>query len=361
MSLSVAAKPSLQSGAQDLGFEMFVVNSFDNLSAEVQETGIKTYQLAFSAPPYFESFQPDEVRSIFHRLSQNILIFGILKGKVISLAGGYVSGDGRAFFVDELAVTPSEQKKGYGSKTLNEMLRQADQQYPQVTSKELRTSDSEENRGVVELYQRRGFHPQNGPECVVHRRTDGTVGLDTRAYYSTVKISDAQRLSLLHRVAIVRTQTGTSALIFDQLFGPDCSEKLRRNVKGSWRDPKNPVKQCGIVTYPTKGSGAVARVVMLDKPFDWVSVAQATVLLLTQGKEQEEDAKVHDCCGEIEITPDHRVSFQITESKITLSMDRVVSRCDTAAVTVLQDGELAVKQAAGPTEQAAQAHKKTRA
>lgn len=300
------------STAQSKDFSIVRITHPEQLGKIALDSAITTYQKAFAGAPYFEQFSLEEVMSIFQEMANGDLIFGTLEGKTISLAGGYLSSDGQTYYIAELAVSPEEQKHGYGRRTWAELQKLADGRKP--PKQEIRTSIAPENAHVIRLYETSGFSREKGTECVPHFRQDGTVSLDERIYLSKPPTTEQERLNLLKHVAVISIFEKTIAVVFDQLS--EYGSLLEKRIQTTWekkhdqrKKPSSSIDQCCFVTQPKQGSGAIARVATCDRLYSEPAIAAAIWAIL----------KGANYVGSLETSGESSpLSFQVKEGRITL-------------------------------------------
>src|SRR5690349_20080729 len=102
-----------RAGTASSGTPDFFVVDVDNLNSLDETThasAADTYQRAFAESPYNEEFTVDEAIAALASIRERNgnLLFGILEGNVVSIAGGYGKSE-ETYFIEELAVDPRYQ------------------------------------------------------------------------------------------------------------------------------------------------------------------------------------------------------------------------------------------------------------
>lgn len=302
MSLPVVTVPFTSSETIHLNH----VPCFNNLSSEKKEQITDIYCRAFANPPYCEFFSPEEgAKSLQALTEKGDLVVGSCDERIVSLAGGYLKPSG-IYYVDELAVDPNEQGKGYGRKTLEALL-MLTEGYPE---KEIRTTSV--NHRAISLYESFGFVKEKGLEIVAEFRQNGSIGLDERVYLAKPMMTEGLRYMKLKHMAVAYPSGNTTAVIFDQLLELD-RKKLNKDIMSSWISQKNgfnEIEQCCFVTKP-RNSNAVARVEMMGGEFCG-NAARSVIALVTKGQDYE---------GLIEVSGvDDPLSFVVSKGQIRLQM-----------------------------------------
>lgn len=161
---------------------------------------LKLYINAFSGPPYFEAFQPSEIKAMAMELwfkrndglvlccydkSANLLK-GFFAGYNLALEKGIcriVNGQiecsyKEIFYMAEIAVHPSFRKQGVAFLLVQEALNIRSDIYENFL---VRTNTG--NQASIRLFQKAGFRHFNGArEIVQQTRTDGKLGEDERLF-----------------------------------------------------------------------------------------------------------------------------------------------------------------------------------
>lgn len=290
----------------------FEIAPISNLTAQNQLTRsstFDTYQGAFASEPYNEAFSDSEVEVALQYILDRggDLLLGKLGGEVVSLAGGYNKSND-VYYIEELAVTPEQQGRGFGRATLGALLREADKR--QVDRCEIRTTTK--NDRAIELYESMGFVFERGYEVVAQRRLDGQISLDERVYLSKPSISERERRNTLKRTAIAYPSGNTTAIVFDQLSYVD-RKTLNESVMSAWKSqsPSQPeIEQCCFVTLP-RDPEAVARVEMFGGEFCG-NAARSVAWMVTKGK---------NYTGLIEVSGVERpLEFRVNEGEVKVEM-----------------------------------------
>lgn len=272
---------------------------------------VAVYQGAFERPPYSESFSEEEAQGALQFIldKEGDLVLGLDEGEVVSLAGGYFNEPGE-YFVEELAVDPTKQGKGFGRATLQSLISIATDR--EADTLELCTHS--DNVKAISLYQSEGFALDSVTKAALHRRTDGEIRFDTRVYL--VKQDNGEREvgkeKQLKRLAVAYPSGNTTAVVFDQLLDED-REALNTKIMGAWekQNPDSPeIEQCCFVTGPTNPD-AVARVEMFGGEFCG-NATRSVIQLLTEGKNYK---------GKIEVSGvDRPLDFSVHDGVIDLEM-----------------------------------------
>jgi len=285
------------------------VGTLDTLKEAILQSAIHVYQAAFSRAPYLESFSVEDVKGVFGDIlgNEGDLVFGIKQERTISLTGGYPMGNG-TYMIDELAVHPDEQGKGYGKSTLDALFAVAEARKP--ARLELRTNIN--NEKAQNLYKSKGFEVQYGVETVAQLRLGGKFGLDERVYLSRPPLPLEERLMHLKHIAIAYPSGNTTAVVFDKLLESD-RKTLNKNIMDTWKNKQSgqaEIEQCCFVTVP-QNPNATARVEMFGGEFCG-NATRSAVWLITQGKDYE---------GLIEVSGVTRpLQFTVKEGEVTVEM-----------------------------------------
>lgn len=234
---------------------------------DILETAICVYQAAFSVAPYNEHFGYEETKNILLEDLKNKgdLVLGVADRRAISLTGGHMIDD-ETYYIDELAVDPGSQGHGYGSATLNHLLKMIEARG--TLRMEIRTSAAGENDRVLGMYQRRQFVAEPGLVTVSHFRQGGRIGLDERIYLSKPPLGEWERGMTLKHLGVVSSSGHMIAVVFDKLLDLH-RNKLMSRITHAWR-AANPgeaaIEQCCFVTKPINEE-ADARVEMFGGEF----------------------------------------------------------------------------------------------
>lgn len=274
-----------------------------------RKSALETYQGAFAGEPYNEAFNDDEAEAALQYILERggDLLLGKLGSEVVSLAGGFKKSED-VYYIEELAVTPEQQGRGFGRVTLSALLREADKW--QANRCEIRTTTK--NDRAIELYESMGFAQEPGCEVVAQRRLNGQISLDERVYLAKPPVSERERLDTLKRVAIVYPSGNTTAVVFDQLLDVD-RKMLNESVMSSWKSqsPSQPeIEQCCFVTLP-RDSKAVARVEMFGGEFCG-NATRSVVWMITKGM---------NYAGLIEVSGVERpLEFRVNDGEVKVEM-----------------------------------------
>lgn len=274
-----------------------------------RKSALATYQGAFAGEPYNEAFNNDEAEAALQYILERggDLLLGKLGSEVVSLAGGFKKSED-VYYIEELAVTPEQQGRGFGRVTLSALLREADKW--QANRCEIRTTTK--NGRAIELYESMGFAQEPGCEVVAQRRLDGQISLDERVYLAKPPVSERERLDTLKRVAIVYPSGNTTAVVFDQLLDVD-RKMLNESVMSSWKSqsPSQPeIEQCCFVTLP-RDPKAVARVEMFGGEFCG-NATRSVVWMITKGV---------NYAGLIEVSGVERpLEFRVNDGEVKVEM-----------------------------------------
>lgn len=316
-------------GAQDISWRTNPVTSLSALSPTMRETAIKVYKAAFAREPYCEHFTDDEVISAFNYILEKggDLLFGTSQENTIAFIGGYMKGG--TYYIDELAVDPDQQGKGYGKKIFSEL--QGILAARGVGKQEIRTTS--QNEKAIRLYESAGFVRQFGLEIVFRRRNDQKFGFDERVYLARPALTEKERLMKLKRLAVTCPSGNPTAIVFDQLTSLDRNE-LNSGIMSSWkkRDPDSPhqIEQCCFVTKP-RDQRATARVEMFGGEFCG-NATRSVIWLVTKGKNYE---------GLIEVSGVSRpLNFSVTDGTVKLEMplpatEEIVKEVDEGSLVAL--------------------------
>jgi diaminopimelate epimerase/ribosomal protein S18 acetylase RimI-like enzyme len=299
-------KPTERSAGQLQVMPIFEVNP---VVGAIRQDILDVYQGAFAQPPYNEAFTSEDVEEALESiLEQNgNLLVGELGGKAVSLAAGYAKPDG-VYYIEELAVLPEAQGKGYGRRTLEALLET--EAASSAERLEIRTTMT--NEKAIALYESEGFYREVGTEVVAQVRQSGDIALDTRVYLSRPPLAEAERLNNLKRVAIAYPSGNTTAIVFDQLADTD-RKQLNSDLMQTWiaRNSGQPeVEQCCFV-LPPNNPAAVARVEMFGGEFCG-NATRSVAWLVTKGE---------DYAGLIEVSGvDRPLAFQVKDDDVTAEM-----------------------------------------
>lgn len=287
-------------------FEVVSISDLATLEKTTRDSAIETYQQAFACEPYGEAFNTEEAEAALEYIleQEGALVIGKLGNKAVSLAGGYSKPDG-TYYIEELAVTPDEQGKGYGRATLARLLQTAN-----APRYEIRTTV--QNEKAIGLYTSSGFTAEPGTEIVAQRRQDGRLALDERVYLSKPPLPEQERLNSLKRAAIAYPSGNTTAVVFDQFLDGN-RKKLNERVMQTWKalQPEQPeIEQCCFVTLP-RNPEAVARVEMFGGEFCG-NATRSVAWLITKGR---------DYSGLIEVSGVGRpLKFNVKDDQVTVEM-----------------------------------------
>lgn len=296
-------KPTESAAGQ---FEVVSISDLAALEKPTRDSAIETYQQAFAREPYGEAFTAEEAEDALKYVleQEGDLVIGKLGNKAVSLAGGYRKPEG-TYYIEELAVAPDEQGKGYGWATLARLLEAAE-----APRYEIRTTVR--NEKAIDLYTSSGFTAELGTEVVAQRRQDGRVALDERIYLSKPPLPEQERLDKLKRAVIAYPSGNTTAVVFDQFLDGD-RKKLNEQVMRTWRTlrPEQPeIEQCCFVTLP-RNPEAVARVEMFGGEFCG-NATRSVVWLITKGQ---------DYSGFIEVSGVERpLAFSVKDGQVSVEM-----------------------------------------
>lgn len=289
--------------------ELVSISSLTSQNQLTLGSALDTYQNAFADEPYNEVFADNEVEAALQYILDRggDLLLGKLGGEVVSLAGGFNKTED-VYYVEELAVTPEWQGRGFGRMTLDALLREADKRQP--SRYEIRTTTK--NDRAIELYESMGFAPERVYEVVPQRRQDGGIGLDERVYLSNPPMPERERPETLKRTAIAYPSGNTTAIVFDQLLYAD-RKALNESVMNAWKsqNPNQPeIEQCCFVTLP-RDPVAVARVEMFGGEFCG-NAARSVAWVVAKGQ---------DYAGLIEVSGVERpLEFKVSDGEVKVEM-----------------------------------------
>lgn len=273
------------------------------------EKAVDLYRQTFAEEPYQEDYTHAEAVSAFEYILERDgeLLIGSFEGQVVALAGGYPKGS-TVYFIEELAVIPEYQGRGFGRLTLQTLL---DGDLAKNASRlEIRTTVG--NSKAIRLYESEGFVTVPPTEVVAHRRRNQQFSVDERTYLSRMQGSTDSN-NRLRRVAVVFPSGNTTAIVFDQRLGEDralLNSSIMQSIKTSF--PELPeVEQCCFVTVPT-APGSVARVEMFGGEFCG-NATRSVIWLIAGGR---------DCTdGFIEVSGVKRpLKFNVTAEVVSLEM-----------------------------------------
>lgn len=285
------------------------IKTLEDVDPRILKGALKVYQTAFSKAPYCECFSEANVKAALQDvLDRNgDLIFGVEVKKTVSLAGGYQLAGG-TYFIEELAVSPKKQGKGYGRSTFNHLLQVIKQQNP--LRQEIRTTSK--NTPALKLYESSGFVRELGLETVPQVRQNGKIELDERVYLSKPMLSDEERLMTLKHVAIAYPCGNVTAVIFDKLLEID-RKLLNQRIMDSWKSnhPDQPeIEQCCFITT-SHHPEAMARIEMLGGEFCG-NATRSSIWLITKGIDYQ---------GLIEVSGVSRpLEFLVKDGEVILEM-----------------------------------------
>jgi histidine racemase len=262
--------------------EFLVITDLESDSAPTLAGAVALYRNAFAESPYNEKFTECEVRSALQLILDQAgdLLLGWLRGQVVSVAGGCLKDDG-AYFIEELAVAPGHQGRGYGRQTLGALLELAAAR--SLHRLEVRTTTH--NLRAISLYESLGFSREETTEAVAHRRVDDRISVDERVYLSRPPAERGASPTRLRRLAVAYPSGNTTALLFDQLQGSD-RKLLNDRVMRSWgaAKPESPeIEQCCFV-MASSDPDAIGRVEMFGGEFCG-NATRSAVWLLTNGQD----------------------------------------------------------------------------
>lgn len=265
--------------AQTLTYQWFNHQNVNELglqiAPELLSTAVATYQAAFAEAPWNECFSEEEVISTFTRLARTgTLGFAICESKAIGLVGGYPYENESTYYIDELAINPSCQGKGYASELLQEFMLKIAAHVDRVV---LRTSAR--HQGAMGLYTKFGFAVSGKTEMEYQLRQDGRIRLDERVYLC----NDFR----LNRVAVIERGGEVTAFVFD-----NCSQynrhRLQARIRTAWvekydYDQTVNIDHCCFIALP-QDPDAMTRLEFLD-PNSHPLAEESCLLLMTEGKD----------------------------------------------------------------------------
>ncbi len=290
-------------------FEVMPISDWATLDETMRSSAIATYKGAFGQYPYCEKYSDQEVEGVLRRIVNQggNLMLGVLGGRTVSLAGGYLKPDG-SYYIEELAVAPGEQANGYGRATLRSLLETP----AAANAPRLGVRTAVANERAVRLYTSEGFTPEPGTEMAASWRQIGAPGIDERVYLSKPPTSVAERLSTLKRVTVAYPSGNATAIVFDQLLTAD-RKSLNDGVIGAWKarnDGSPGIEQCCFVTF-ANDPRAVARMEMFGGEFCG-NATRSVVWLVTGGK---------NCEGLIEASGVERpLQFKVKDGDVSVEM-----------------------------------------
>ncbi|HEU4966689.1 MAG TPA: GNAT family N-acetyltransferase [Candidatus Saccharimonadales bacterium] len=287
-------------------FEVVSISELATLEKPTRDSAIETYRQAFAREPYNEAFTTEEAEGALEYIleQKGDLVIGKLGTKAVALAGGRRKADD-TYYIEELAVAPEVQGKGYGRATLTRLLETA-----KAPSYEIRTTVR--NEKAISLYTSSGFTEESGTEVVAQHRQDGRLALDERVYLSKPPLPEQERRDKLKRAVIAYPSGNTTAIVFDQFLDGD-RKKLNEQVMQTWKalKPEQPeIEQCCFVTLP-RNPNAVARVEMFGGEFCG-NATRSVAWLITKGQ---------DYRGLIEVSGVERpLEFSVKDGQVAVEM-----------------------------------------
>jgi diaminopimelate epimerase/GNAT superfamily N-acetyltransferase len=290
------------------------------------------YREAFADPPYSEAFSDEEAREALEYIleQKGNLLIGKLRGKVVSLVGGYAKPDG-VYYIEELAVMPDQQGNGYGRTTFQALLATTGAQA--ADRLEVRTTAA--NTKAIKLYESAGFTQEIRTELVAQMRQDNTIGLDERVYLSKPPFAEKERLANLKRIAIAYPSGNTTAVVFDQLLSAD-RKVLNNAIMDTWKNNGNnqpEIEQCCFISQ-SSDPRAIARVEMFGGEFCG-NATRSAAWLITSGKDYKGLIEVSGAARPLEFTvkngdvsvemplPNDRTLFQLVPEGTLVQLDGI--------------------------------------
>lgn len=297
------------SGVNVPELEFVALRNFDEFPEGAVDESVSVYQNAFLNPPYNESFTADGARRALEYVfdMDGDLVLGTFGGKVVSLAGGYYKDDG-LYYIEELAVEPLHQGKGFGKMTLRSLIEVAEATQP--ASYGIRTNAG--NHRAIALYQHQGFQLEPVQEVVPQTRSNDRIALDTRVHLTKENLPRNEMKTELKRLVVVYPSGNTTAVVFDQLLDAD-REKLNSQIMETWKRENSDqpeIEQCCFVTTP-EDPDCIGKVEMFGGEFCG-NATRSVIQLLTGGKDYE---------GKIESSGvDFPLSFVVKDGIISVEM-----------------------------------------
>ncbi len=286
------------------------VESMNELEQSILNDAVQTYKDAFGpTSAYNEKYSDEEAAdALEYSLTKGgDLLLGMVGGKVISFASGYMRPNG-TYYVEELGVSPNRQGEGIGRATFEALMMRSASRSP--ASWEIRTTAR--NRKAIALYESDGFVREFGTEVAAQTRQDGKIALDERVYLAKPPLDSAERLRCLKRVCVAYPSGNTTAVVFDQLLTSD-RKTLNRQLMEQWQVDQSDmpeIEQCCFVTMP-RNPKAVARVEMFGGEFCG-NATRSVAWLVTKGR---------DYTGNIEVSGVERpLAFMVKDGEVAVEM-----------------------------------------
>lgn len=307
------------------------IDSLDSMDETGRTAVADTYIESFKEPPYEELFTPDSANSALQLVIDKggDLLIGATTENAIALAGGYPK-DETIYYIEELAVLPAEQGKGFGRQMLVALMERARER--NFTAFEIRTTAN--NTKALSLYDSVGFNPDGSAVLVDEIRQEGAIGLDRRIYLKNQEEESMEKNQIIRRATIAYPSGNTTAVIFDQLMDEN-REDLNDKIMAMWKQtmPTAPeIEQCCFVAEP-RDSSAIARVEMFGGEFCG-NATRSVIQILTKGGDYQ---------GLIEVSGVERpLNFNVKNSVVTLEMplpsDGEITRVVDEGMLVQLDG-----------------------
>ncbi|MEI7631961.1 MAG: GNAT family N-acetyltransferase [bacterium] len=305
-----------------------IVRNFEMMHPHLIDQSVDVYRNAFLHPPYNEYFSEETARNalgfIFEQKG-HMVVGSLIDIGVVALAAGYYK-DGGLYYIEELAVDPTLQGKGFGKLTLRHLMQAIDETGPSRYG--IRTNA--ENTRAIALYQQLGFLLEPVQEVVVQQRTNGRIGIDNRVHLTKKTEARNEMQTELKRMVVVYPSGNTTAVVFDQLLDTD-RESLNRRIMNAWeRDnpdmPEIAIEQCCFVTKASDPD-CIGKVEMFGGEFCG-NATRSVIQLLTGGK---------DYVGKIESSGvDFPLNFEVKDRIISVEMP--LPRNDEENVYLIDEG-----------------------
>jgi ribosomal protein S18 acetylase RimI-like enzyme len=242
--------------------------SLSNTAPNLLLSAVQTYQAAFAQEPWNEYFTMEEVLDTFsHLVEKGDLGFAISDNRVIGFVGGFPYSDGKTYYIDELAIHPDCQGKGYGGLLLKEFMTKFSHRFNRI---ELRTSA--QNQGAMGLYIKYGFVPTGKSEIQYQVRQDGQIRLDERIYLC----NDFH----LNRVVVVERNESTVAIVFDKCY-PQSRSMIHSQIQERFDRPTLTTCFIDLPRHPD----AMVRFNLIGSATK--GAIESSLIVMTQGKDYE--------------------------------------------------------------------------